>query len=122
MTSILVPFTERDRAGVTRRSHPATSPGSLDGIYPGGEEGMPCPDEQSETGARVFANHSRSSIELYVFRAVPHASAASDGGTSLISGRNLSRLLKGLETGSGGYPGLSPTTNLSWRQEQKQKP
>ena len=26
---------------------------------------------------------------------------------------------KGLETGSGAYPGLAPITNLSWRQEQK---
>ena len=29
---------------------------------------------------------------------------------------------KGLETGSGGYPGLAPFTNLSWWQGQKQKP
>jgi hypothetical protein len=29
---------------------------------------------------------------------------------------------KGLETGSGGYPGLAPIANLSWWQEQKQKP
>ena len=31
-------------------------------------------------------------------------------------------VVKGLETGSGGYPGLAPITNLSWQQEQKQKP
>jgi hypothetical protein len=29
---------------------------------------------------------------------------------------------KGLEMGRGGYPGLAPNTNLSWWQEQKQKP
>jgi hypothetical protein len=29
---------------------------------------------------------------------------------------------KSMKMGSGGYPGLAPITNLSWRQEQKQKP
>ena len=29
---------------------------------------------------------------------------------------------KGFETSSGGDPGLAPITNLSWVQEQKQKP
>jgi hypothetical protein len=43
-------------------------------------------------------------------------------GTILLGGLNLSRLLKSLEKGSGANPGLSPITNLSWRQEQKQKP
>ena len=40
---------------VTRRSHPATYPGSLAGICPGGEEGMPCPGERSEVGGAIFA-------------------------------------------------------------------
>jgi hypothetical protein len=49
-------------------------------------------------------------------------------GTGAVSRYNFAKWKKfvsvaeGLETGSGGYPGLSSITNLSWQQEQKQKP
>ena len=43
-------------------------------------------------------------------------------GTGAVSRYNFGKwtefvsVAKGLETGSGGYPGLAPTTNLSWVQ------
>jgi hypothetical protein len=46
---------------------------------------MPCP--APKVGGTRFCRHGRSSIELYVFRAAPRASVASNGGTSLLNGR-----------------------------------
>jgi hypothetical protein len=49
-------------------------------------------------------------------------------GTGAVSRYNYTKwtefvsVAKGLEMDSGGYPGLAPITNLSWKQEQKQKP
>ena len=49
-------------------------------------------------------------------------------GTGAVSRYNFGKcsefisVAEGLETGSGGYPGLAPIKNLSWQQEQKQKP
>jgi len=49
-------------------------------------------------------------------------------GTGAVSRYNFDKysefvsVAKGLETGSGAYPGLASNTNLSWQQEQKQKP
>jgi hypothetical protein len=49
-------------------------------------------------------------------------------GTGAVSRYNFTKwtefisVAEGLETCSGGYPGLAPFTNLSWWQEQKQKP
>jgi hypothetical protein len=58
IASIAANGTAIKEVSVTRRSQPATYPGSLDGIYPGGEEGMAC----------VFAVQVRNSVELYVYR------------------------------------------------------
>ena len=44
-------------------------------------------------------------------------------GTGAVSRYNFTKwtefvtIAKGLETGSGAYPGLTPFTNLSWQQE-----
>jgi hypothetical protein len=80
---------------------------------------MLCPDEQSETGARVFAvfalrslgevGHGTNFIEHYVCR-----------GTRLISGREFVTVQDVLNVHRRGR-GIC-ITNLSWEQGQKQKP